>query len=137
MGNYSNAGLTPQTAFATLQYAVSAVTAGDSVLVLEGNYVGFDIRKNGTQTHPIVFNAIGSSVVIKERNSVTPDGINIEKADWIEIHGFNVINQPRAGIRIVLSDFVTINKNICTNDYKWGIFTGFTDDILIEGNSCS
>lgn len=136
-GSNSNNGLTPQTAFATLQYAVSVVTAGDSVLVLEGNYVGFDIRKNGTQTHPIVFSAIGNNVVINERNSVTPDGINIENADWIEIHGFNVINQPRAGIRIVLSDFVTIKNNICTNNYKWGIFTGFTDDILIEGNSCS
>jgi len=136
-GSNSNNGLTPQTAFQTLQYAVNVVTAGDSVLVLAGNYVGFDIRKDGSQNLPIVFKAIESNVVIDERNSVTPDGINIESADWIEIHGFNVINQPRAGIRIVLSDFVKIKNNICTNNYKWGIFTGFTNDILIEGNSCS
>ena len=136
-GSNSNNGLTPQTAFATLQHAVTIVTTGDSVLVLEGNYVGFDIRKDGTQSHPIVFKAIGSNVVINERNSFTPDGINIENADWIEIHGFIVVNQPRAGIRIVLSNFVTIKNNTCTNNYKWGIFTGFTDDILIENNSCS
>ena len=43
-GNDSNNGLTPQTAFATLQYAADLVLAGDSVLVLSGNYVGFDIR---------------------------------------------------------------------------------------------
>lgn len=137
IGNNSNNGITPQTAFATLQHAANVVTAGDSVYVLAGNYVGFDIRKDGTQNLPIVFKTIESNVVIDERNSVTPDGINIENADWIEIHGFNVINQPRAGIRIVLSDFVKIKNNICTNNYKWGIFTGFTHDILIEGNSCS
>lgn len=136
-GSNSNNGLTPQTAFATLQHAANVVTAGDSVYVLAGNYVGFDIRKDGTQNLPIVFKAIEINVVIDVRNTVTPDGINIENADWIEIHGFNVINQPRAGIRIVLSDFVKIKNNICTNNYKWGIFSGFTNDILIEGNSCS
>ncbi len=57
------------------------VTSGDSVLVLEGNYIGFDIRTNGTQNSPIVFKAIESNVIIDQRNSVTPDGINIENAD--------------------------------------------------------
>jgi parallel beta-helix repeat protein len=130
-------GLTPQTAFATLQYAADLVSAGDSVLVLDGNYVGFDIRINASQNSPIVFKAIESNVVIDEQNSVTPDGINIENADWIIIDGFEVTDQPRAGIRIVLSDFVVIRNNNCHNNYRWGIFTGFTDDIIIENNSCS
>jgi parallel beta-helix repeat protein len=136
-GNNSNNGLTPQTAFATLQYAADVISAGDSVLVLEGNYVGFDIRTNGTQNFPIVFKNYESNVVIDERNSTTPDGINIENADWIIIDGFEVRDQPRAGIRIVLSDFVMIKNNYCHNNYRWGIFTGFTDDITIEHNTCS
>ena len=136
-GSNSNNGLTPQTAFASLQYAADMVSAGDSVLVLEGNYVGFDIRSNGTQNSPIVFKAIENNVVIDERNPVTIDGINIENATWIMIDGFEVTDQPRAGIRIVLSDFVVIRNNNCHNNYRWGIFTGFTDDILIENNSCS
>jgi parallel beta-helix repeat protein len=136
-GNNSNNGLTPQTAFATLQYAANLVSAGDSVLVLAGNYNGFDIRKNGNQNSRIVFKAIESNVVIDVRNSVTPDGINIENADWIVIDGFEIKDQPRAGIRIVLSDFVVIRNNNCYNNYRWGIFTGFTDNILIENNSCS
>jgi len=136
-GSNSNNGLTPQTAFATLQYAADMVSAGDSVLVLEGNYVGFDIRTNGTQNSPIVFKAIENNVVIDERNSITSDGINIENAGWIVIDGFEVMDQPRAGIRIVLSDFVKIKNNNCHNNYRWGIFTGFTNDILIENNSCS
>ncbi|MCW8804846.1 MAG: hypothetical protein OQK56_00165, partial [Ignavibacteriaceae bacterium] len=76
-GNNSNNGLTPQTAFETLQHATNMVSAGDSVLVLEGNYVGFDIRTDGNQNSPIVFKAVENNVVIDQRNAVTPDGINI------------------------------------------------------------
>ena len=136
-GNNSNNGLTPQTAFETLQHAADIVTAGDSVLVLQGNYVGFDIRKNGSQTNPIVFKAIENNVVIDTRNSVTPDGINIENASWILIDGFEIEVQPRAGIRAAVSDFVTIKNNYCHNNQRWGIFTGFTDDLTVENNTCS
>jgi len=136
-GNNSNDGLTASTAFATLEYASNIVAAGDSVLVLSGSYTGFDIRTSGTSTQPIVFKAVSNNVTINVHNSVTNDGINIEDADWIEVYGFNVINQPRAGIRIVLSDFVKIKNNTCSNNFKWGIFTGFTNDIIIENNSCS
>jgi parallel beta-helix repeat protein len=136
-GNNSNNGLTPQTAFATLQFAADLVSAGDSVLVLQGNYVGFDIRTEGTQNLPIVFKAIESIVVIDERNSVTPDGINIENTYWVVIDGFEVKDQPRAGIRAAVSDFITIKNNYCHNNYRWGIFTGFTDDLTLENNTCS
>ncbi len=136
-GNNSNNGLSANTAFATLQHAADIVNAGDSVFVLLGNYTGFDLRTSGTSTQPIVFKAVSNDVTINTHNPVTNDGINIEDADWIEVHGFNVINQPRAGIRIVLSDFVKIKNNTCSNNYKWGIFTGFTNDILIENNLCS
>ena len=136
-GNNSNNGLTPQTAFETLQYAADMISAGDSVLVLEGNYVGFDIRTNGNQNFPIVFKAIENNVIIDVRNTVTPDGINIENASWIVIAGFEIKDQPRAGIRAAVSDFITIKNNNCHNNYRWGIFSGFTDDITIENNSCS
>ena len=136
-GNNSNNGLTPQTAFETLQYASDMVTSGDSVLVLEGNYVGFDIRTIGNQNSPIVFKAIENNVVIDQRNAVTPDGINIENTSWIIIDGFVVKDQPRAGIRAAVSNFITIRNNYCHNNYRWGIFTGFTDDLTVENNTCS
>jgi parallel beta-helix repeat protein len=136
-GSNSNNGLTPQTAFETLQYAADMVSAGDSVLVLQGNYVGFDIRTEGTQNSPIVFKAMGSNVVIDERNSVTPDGVNIENISWIIIDGFEVKDQPRAGIRVAVSDFITIKNNYCHNNFRWGIFTGFTDDLTLDNNTCS
>jgi parallel beta-helix repeat protein len=136
-GNNNSNGLSPQTAFATLQYAADLVSAGDSVLVLAGNYVGFDIRTDGNQNSPIVFKAIEDDVVIDERNSTTPDGINIENTSWIIIDGFEVADQPRAGIRAAVSDFITIKNNYCHNNQRWGIFTGFTDDLTVENNTCS
>ncbi len=136
-GDDENNGLSVNSAFETLQYAADMVSAGDSVLVLEGTYSGFDLRTNGTPSAPIVFKAMDENVIIDLPNPVTNDGINIESADWVVVDGFNVVNQPRAGIRIVTSDFVIIRNNTCTENYKWGIFTGFTDDILIENNICS
>lgn len=136
-GNNSYNGLSIDSAFATLQYAADIISAGDSVIVLPGNYTGFDMRTSGYQNSQIVFKAYNGNVTIDNPNSVTPDGINIEEADWITIDGFKVINQPRAGIRIAVSDFVTIKNNTCTSNARWGIFTGFTDDILIENNTCS
>jgi parallel beta-helix repeat protein len=136
-GNNNNSGLSVSEAFATLQHAADIVSAGDSVLVLEGTYSGFDLRTNGTQGAPIVFKALVENVLINQPNSVTNDGINIESADWVVVDGFIVNDQARAGIRIVTSDFVIIRNNICADNYRWGIFTGFTDDILIENNTCS
>ena len=136
-GNDINNGLTPQTAFGTLQHAADIVSAGDSVLVLTGNYTGFDLRTNGTQNSQIVFKAIENNVVIDQQNPVTPDGINVENASWIVIDGFEVKDQPRAGIRAAVSDFISIKNNYCHNNQRWGIFTGFTDDLTVENNTCS
>jgi parallel beta-helix repeat protein len=136
-GKDKNTGLSPEDAFLTLQQAVNVIAAGDSVIVLEGNYTGFDIRTGGIENLPIVFKAENQNVVIDQHNYKTNDGINIENADWIVIDGFKVINQQRAGIRIAVSDFVTIKNNYCTQNNTWGIFTGFTNDILIENNICS
>ncbi len=135
-GKDSNNGLSENSAFKTLQHAADIVSQGDSVIALSGAYTGFDLRTSGTSSQPIVFKA-KDIVTINQKNYKTNDGINIENADWIVIDGFNVINQPRAGIRIAVSNNVTIKNNSCSNNTYWGIFTGFTNDITIENNSCS
>ncbi|MDZ4708899.1 MAG: right-handed parallel beta-helix repeat-containing protein [Saprospiraceae bacterium] len=136
-GNDNNSGLSGSLAFRSLQKAANTVIAGDSVLVADSTYAGFDLRTSGTAANPIVFYATGSQVIINRRNPVTTDGINIEGANWIEIRGFRVINQPRAGIRAVLADHITVRYNTCLNNNLWGIFTGFTDDFLAEYNECA
>lgn len=139
-GSDANAGLSPAQAFRTLQRAADIVQAGDTVLVADGAYAGFDLRdKNGTSAAPIVFQAQGANALIGQSGPVRNDGINIENADYIVIDGFTVngMTGNGNGIRLVLSDHCVVRNCRCDGNAERGIFTGFTDDILIEHNVCS
>ncbi len=136
-GNDTSNGRTAATAFKTLQRAVTAVAVGDTVLVADGTYKGFDLRKGGTATDPIVFKAQSNNALINTANGTTNDGINVEDASWVVIEGFKVNNQPRNGIRIVTSDHVVVRNNSCDANFERGILTGFANDLLIEGNTCT
>jgi parallel beta-helix repeat protein len=120
----------------TLQHAADVVNAGDTVIVRPGNYVGFYLDRDGTAASRIVFQA-EPGVTITQRNAVTPDGINLEGADYVTIEGFNVVGMPRTGIRSVLNHDVVIRNNHLDQNGRWGILTGFSDDLLIEGNVAS
>ena len=133
----------------TLQYAADRVAAGDTVIVLPGNYVGFDLRTSGTSSNRITFKA-QSGAVIDQRNPRTPDGINLEGVSYVTIDGFtlNGTGDPatsRTGIRVVGDGFdtgvfstgVILQYNVCDRWGVWGILTGFADDIVIQNNVCS
>ena len=135
-GDDSNDGLSISNAFETLQYAADIVTAGDSVLVENGNYSGFALWSGGNSSAPIIFKTLGDNVLINQPCS-TNDGINIENANYVIIDGFNVNDQPRNGIRLALANHCVVRNNSCDNNYERGIFTAFTDDILIENNVCT
>ncbi len=131
-GNDTGPGTSSQP-WATLQRAADVVAAGDTVRVRAGSYRGFYVDRSGTAVAPISFVA-DPGVSITADNPFTPDGINVEGAAHVVIDGFTVNNRTRAGIRTALSDFVTIRN--CTGGYngRWGILTGFADDLLIEDN---
>jgi len=146
-GNNSNAG-TAASPWATLQFAADQVEAGDSVIVRPGNYAGFDLRTSGTSTAPITFQA-DPGAIINQVNPITNDGINIEQASYVTIDGFTLLSPStttRAGIRVVgdgdieannFSQHVTIRNNTASNWGKWGILTGFVNDVVIERNTFS
>jgi hypothetical protein len=129
-------GLTMGTAWLTLQHASDNVVAGDSVIVLPSTYAGFYHTTSGTAGYPIVFSA-QAGVVINAPNATTDDGINLEGASYVVIEGFSIYGMPRTGIRSVLNHHVTIQGNFADSCFKWGILTGFSDDILIQDNTCS
>ena len=125
----------------TLQHAADTVAPGDTVIVRPGNYQGFDLRTSGTGTDRIYFTA-EAGVVIDQDNPVTIDGINLEGVSHVTLEGFTVMGATRAGIRVVgaLNEFskqVTVRRNCADQNGKWGIFTGFCDDLLIEDNDTS
>ncbi|MBN1434756.1 right-handed parallel beta-helix repeat-containing protein [Candidatus Fermentibacterales bacterium] len=135
-GNDAWSGTSPDSAFASFQHAADIVLADDSVIGLDGDYAGFDLRTSGTQSAPIVFHCPGGSVWIDAENPVTPDGINIEGADWVTVSGFNVTGIDRNGIRAALGGHITITGCYCEHCYERGIFTAFVDHAVIEENEC-
>src|SRR5687767_8818719 len=87
-GNDANVG-TDEAPWLTLQKAANTVSAGDTVIVEPGNYRGFNLTRSGTTAAPITFSA-REGVLINQRNSRTPDGINLEGANYVIIEGFTV-----------------------------------------------
>jgi len=135
----------------TLQYAADHSSAGDVINVLPGNYAGFDIRHSGAVNNPISFLAQPGATINQTIPGGRLDGINIENASYITVSGFtlpgtNNVTTSEAGIRVVGDGFdnansfskgVIVQNNKCDQWGKWGIFTGFTNDIQILNNECS
>jgi hypothetical protein len=122
--------------WATLQRAADTVKAGDEVLVLPGSYAGFYLETSGNAGAEIAFKA-QPGVTIASENGETPDGINLEGASYVLVEGFTVDGMERAGLRAVLGDHVTLRNNHADGNGRWGILTGFVDDLLVEGNYTS
>jgi Ca2+-binding RTX toxin-like protein len=138
-GSDANAGTAAQP-WLTLQHAADAVAAGDDVTVRAGTYAGFALETSGTPTSRITFSG-EAGVMISRRNVGTADGINLEGASFVTVQGFRVDNTTgtitRAGIRSVSNDGVVIRNNVCDRNGRWGIFTAFSENVLVEGNETS
>ncbi len=140
-GSNANNGLSLANALATIQYAVdNLLSAGDTLFVADGSYAGFDNRSaSGTESDPVVFKALGSNCNITSSGPIRDDGINIEGVDYNIVDGFisNNMTGGGNGIRVVLADHCIVRNCTTQNNAERGIFTGFTDDIIIENNVCS
>ena len=126
----------------TLQKAADRVGPGDTVTAPAGTYAGFNLFASGTATQRITFRGEASpgagGVVIDRPNPWNSrDGINLEGASFVTVEGFTVKNQPRAGIRAVQDESVVIRNNVADANAVWGIFTGFSVDLLVENNQAS
>lgn len=137
VGDDANPGTLGQP-WATLQHAADQLAAGDVLEVRAGNYAGFQLDTSGTSGSPIIIrNFQGETPIVDADNPVTPDGINLEGASYVLVEGFRVEGTTRAGIRAVLCEHVTIRNNESVDNFRWGILTGFCDDLLIEHNTTS
>jgi len=141
--------------WATLQHAADTVSAGDTVIVLPGDYSGFMLQASGSPGSPITFSAQSGARIVSD-NENTPDGINIENWDGppgihdVVIEGFTVEGATRTGIRCVGTDDddlpgsdagyardILIRNNTCIANGRWGILSGHADALTVEGNICS
>jgi parallel beta-helix repeat protein len=132
----------------TIQKAVDAVGVGDTILVRPGSYAGFRIGKSGTQTSRNVIKAENpdSRPVITSPGPVNvhSSSIELEKfddivSDWT-IDGFEVSNAPSGGIDLRHTDRVIVRNCYVHNSgsgnfrNKTGVFSAFSDHLLIENN---
>jgi hypothetical protein len=81
-GSDSNNGLSPGSAFATLQHAANIMGAGDTCVAAAGDYdEKVDITNSGASGSPLVFQA---------QPGAKTKGFDIEGADYVHIIGFEM-----------------------------------------------
>jgi parallel beta-helix repeat protein len=149
-GNDSNAG-TAAAPWRTLQKAANVVNPGNTVLVNNGTYAGFRLRRSGTSA---------ARITIKSKNkwgakitSTGPlgdvDNVLLLSASYVTIDGFEVSNAARAGIcaRSLGDDTgADTTDDIVQNCYSHdnglpsggahdGIFTGFARNFTAQYNT--
>src|ERR1044071_4737014 len=120
----------------TIQRAARAVAPGDTVIVHAGSYAGFTVGAQGSEARPIAFVADGA-VAIDGAATTDRDAIHVEGASWVRIEGFTVTRAARAGISAIDCDHVALRGNKLDQNGKWGIFSAFCDDLVVENNEAS
>jgi parallel beta-helix repeat protein len=122
-----------------IRTALTLVGPGDTILVADGSYLGFDVRNvDGQQGLPITIRAQGASalVTVTTDRPDNRDTIFITDSDWIVVDGLRAFTANRAAVRIDVSHHVTVKNGVFGNNGTWGIFTDFSDDTLLESNEC-
>jgi parallel beta-helix repeat protein len=124
-------------------------------------------EKEGTAAAPIVFRAEPGVVVDEPgpvpkrpppngalgRNEWPrwPFGINVQRSAHVVLEGFEVRGMPAretdpagqrlhnggAGIRLEICRHVTVRRNRAIGNGRWGIFSGFCDDLVVEDNEAA
>lgn len=137
-GNDANNG-TPAQPFRQIRKALTPVQPGDTILVADGSYLGFDaFDKVGASNAPITIHAPGTNAVVTkttDRND-NRDTIHIEDCVYLVVDGLRSFGGNRASLRIQGGHHITIRNCVFGNNTTWGLFTGFSDDLLIENNEC-
>lgn len=118
----------------TIQKAADTIGAGSTVLIQPGTYRdAVYIAIEATANSPVIFKGNGAGVVI-DADGVDRDAVYIEASSYVTWENIRIQDAPRAGLRVSVSNHVTIRNNVFANNARWGLFTDFSDDLLIEGN---
>ena len=118
-----------------IRRALTLVTAGDTILVADGSYLGFDVDDiHGAPGAPITIKARGAAaqVIPTTDRSDNRDTIFVTFSSYIVVDGLRSSNANRAAVRVDQSPNVTIRNGVFGNNGTWGIFTDFSDDLLLE-----
>lgn len=99
-GNDSSGNGRVTTPWKTIQFAVDQLQSGDILLVEEGDYRGFVVRRSGTVQAPITIKAKGGGVNIVTDSGTGDDPeerITVNNSNYVIIDGFNVPGDHTSG----------------------------------------
>src|SRR5579862_1952801 len=145
-GNDSNAG-TSAAPFRESRMGLTKVVPGDTIFVADGSYLGFDVAGiQGTAAQPITIKAQGSNAVVTvttDRNDnrdtifITLDAnTGTIPSTYVVIDGLTSFNSNRSAMRIDQCPHITVQNCVFGNNPVWGLFTDFSDDVLLQNNEC-
>lgn len=140
-GSDSNDGLTPNSAFLTIQKAASVAQPGDWVLVGAGEYEErVEILNSGTSDNYIYFVADKDGIYTGDKGEVKISGKDfgfyISSKKYIEIYGFKIENTTSSAILISGSNagYIKIYQNIISNNSGNGIYVDGASNIEVIKN---
>ena len=124
------------TPFQTIQRAVDAARAGDTVIVLDGTYrEEIFLRHSGNADEEIVIRAEN------QEGARLLGFIHGRDVSYVTIDGFDVTNSNddviTQGIVFFESHHITVSNNLVRDSFGGGIAFNQSDSILIEGNTTS
>ncbi len=128
--------------YATIQEAVDAAGPGDTVLVFDGEYAGFRVRRGGRPGSPLrIASATGGARVVSPAPG-SRDGIYVQNASHLILEGFVVDGSAIAAYGIGFHDAlptepmrdVTVRNNVVEGAGSTDIYLSQLADSLVEGN---
>lgn len=141
-GSDSNSGQ-QNAPWQSLQFAVNQLNAGDILEVMDGTFAvsqNVEVTAQGSAQSPIIIRSSSGQAIIDGQSmngsASARDALYIVNSSHIVVHGLRVRNAPRSGIRVSLSDHITIQAARTGPNGRWGIFTDYTDDLNLLGNDC-
>ncbi len=111
----ANPGTSQSAPWCTLTKAYStAITAGDTVIVLHGTYLEQVVPHSGTAGSPITFKAGPGATVTVQGSGGSSSAFAMSGVSYVVIDGFNITETRGPGIYAQDSNHITISNNHVT-----------------------
>ncbi|MHB1951910.1 MAG: right-handed parallel beta-helix repeat-containing protein [Acidiferrobacteraceae bacterium] len=137
-GSDGNDGLSPQTAFQTIQHAVETVGPGGTIEILGGTYSGgITIDHPGTPTGWITMEPYQNQQVIIDGTGSEEDiyfYTNGFVPDYWEVKGLTFAHAGQYEVKIDVPDVKVVNNDIYGSDYSLVKLVSTASNVVIWGN---